>query len=313
MKKFIVKRLLMTIVVLALVGLFAYLLVWMIPGDAAMAMLGPDATDIQLERLREELHLNDSVFIQYFIWLRNALHGNFGKSFLYNMDVLELVLSKAGITVHVGFAALILTALVGIPIGIVCAIRKDTWLDQVLSIFANFGMSAPSFWLAILGVYFLSYKAGLFPISNYVPLSEGFWASTRSIVLPAVALSLSPMASVVRQTRSAMLEVINQDYIRTAESKGVTSRRIIFRHALKNAMIPVITQLGMQVRTVIGGSVVVETVFNLPGVGRLLTQGVQTKDILLIQGSIMMIGLVVCIVNMLVDISYAYFNPKIRY
>ena len=278
-----------------------------------MAMLGPDATEIQLERLREELHLNDSVFIQYFIWLRNALHGNFGKSFLYNMDVLELVLSKAGITVHVGFAALILTALVGIPIGIVCAIRKDTWLDQVLSIFANFGMSAPSFWLAILGVYFLSYKAGLFPISNYVPLSEGFWASTHSIVLPAVTLSLSPMASVVRQTRSAMLEVINQDYIRTAEAKGVTSRRIVFRHALKNAMIPVITQLGMQVRTVIGGSVVVETVFNLPGVGRLLTQGVQTKDILLIQGSIMMIGLVVCVVNMLVDISYAYFNPKIRY
>lgn len=313
MKKYIVKRLLLTVVVLVLVGFISYLLVHLVPGDAAIAMLGPEATEFQLEQLRKDLRLNEPLLIQFATWLSNAVRGEFGASFLYNMDVMELVMSKAGATVHVGLTALILTIVLGIPIGVVCAIKKDSWIDQLLSVLSNVGMAAPGFWLAILSVYFLSFKANLFPISGYIPLSEGFWASTHTIILPAISLSLSPMASVVRQTRSSMLEVINQDYIRTAEAKGLMNKRIIFRHALKNAMIPVITQLGMQVRTVVGGSVVVETVFNVPGIGRLLTTAIQSKDIFLIQGGIVMIGVIVCLVNLLVDLSYAYFNPKIRY
>ncbi|MBQ8537368.1 MAG: ABC transporter permease [Clostridia bacterium] len=313
MRRYIARRLLYTIIVLLIVSFYAVFLVNLMPGDPAIAMLGADASQEQLEALRKEMRLDEPLFSRYIYWLGNALQGNFGTSYNYHMDVLSLVAQRAKCTIHIGITALVLTVLIGIPLGIVSALKRGSVLDQIISVLTNIGMSAPRFWFAILGIYFFSYQLGILPISGYVGLDKGFLESTRSIILPSFMLALTPMTSILRQTRSAMLEVINQDYVRTARSKGLKSTHVITRHALKNAMIPIITQLGMQVRQVIGGTVIIEQVFNIPGMARLITLSVENRDIQVVQGSILLISIVVTLANLLVDISYAYFNPKIRY
>lgn len=312
MTRYVLKRLLSVIIVLLIVAFLACWLVNLIPGDLAQMMLGEDASPQQLEELRKELHLNDTVFVQYFYWLKDVFQGSFGYSLQYSEDVGPLILSRMKLTVYLGLLALVISAILGVFFGILSAVTKDSILDQLISVIANMGVAMPVFWVGILAVYFLAFQLGLFPISDYVPLSEGLGPHIRSITLPVAILVLRPMATMTRQTRSAVLEVINQDYIRTAEAKGLKQTSILVRHALKNAMIPVITQFGLQVRNVIGGSVLVESVFNLPGMGRLVIDSVFNKDIRVVQGTLVLIALVVSLASMLVDVSYGYFNPKVR-
>lgn len=312
MSRYIWKRLFSVIIVLLIVGFLACWLVNLIPGDLAQMMLGEDASLQQLEELRQELHLNDNVFTQYFYWLTDVFHGNFGFSLQYSEDVGPLILARMKLTVYLGLMALVISAILGVFFGIVSAVTKDGLLDQVISVIANLGVAMPVFWVGILAVYLFSFRLGWFPISDYTPLSQGLGAHLSSITLPVGILVLRPMATMTRQTRSAVLEVINQDYIRTAEAKGLRQSTILLRHALKNAMIPVITQFGLQVRNVIGGSVLVESVFNLPGMGRLIIDSVLNKDIRVVQGTLVLVALVVSLASMLVDISYGYFNPKVR-
>lgn len=312
MTKYIIRRIASIIIVMLLVGLVACFIVHFIPGDIAIAMLGEDATPEQIAALRAELHLDRPVLLQYLYWLKDALHGNFGWSLKYQEEVGPLILSRARLTLYLGVIALVFSVILGIFLGTVCAVKRDKLADQLITVFANLGVSAPVFWIAIILVYVLSFKMGIFPISGYQPLSRGFVRHFRSIVLPIFILLLRPTATLVRQTRSAMLEAINQDYALTARSKGLKQGEILFKHVLKNAMIPIVTQIGLQVRNVIGGSVLVETVFNLPGMGRLAISSVLDKDIYVVQAVIVLIAMIVSLASLFVDISYGYFNPRVR-
>jgi peptide/nickel transport system permease protein len=217
------------------------------------------------------------------------------------------------VTVHLGVMAFIFGNFLGILFGVICALRRGTWIDTTVTFLANIGVTVPSFWVGIMLMYLLALKWGLLPVYGYTSPFDNFWLSTRQAIMPVICLSLFTVASVCRLTRSSMLEVVAQDYIRTAWSKGLRERIIIFRHAIKNALIPVITIMGMEVGIIFGGSVLIETIFNIPGVGRLMTDSVMQQDFMIVQAGTLMIATVVVLTNLAVDIAYGWLDPRIRY
>jgi peptide/nickel transport system permease protein len=285
----------------------------MLPGDPALIMLGSDATKEQLEMLREELGLNDPILVQYFHWLGNVFQGDLGTTINHKEDVAKLIFSRLPITLSIGILALCVTVLIGVPLGVLAAVKRGTFIDSVVVVFTNFAVALPNFWLAVLGVYFISIKLGWLPVQGFVPPSENFAKSVQHLIMPVLILSTSSLASVTRQTRSSMLEVIRQDYIRTARSKGVMERMVILKHALRNALIPIITLLGLQLGHVVGMSVLIEQVFNIPGLGRLLVSAIFQKDFVIVQGCVLVIACIVAIANLIVDILYRYVDPRIQY
>ncbi|HVN97983.1 MAG TPA: ABC transporter permease [Syntrophorhabdaceae bacterium] len=312
MAAFILRRLIQTIVVLLIVSIIGFLIIHLIPGDPALTMLGENATQEQINALRTQLGLDQPVVVQYLRWLINVLHGNLGKSLMYGESVTSLVASRLPVTFHLGIIALILGTLISVPAGIIAAVRRGGVLDQLITVSANLGMAIPLFWLGILGIYLFSLKLGWLPVQGYTSPFDNFSLNLKQIIMPVICLAVVPLASLTRQTRSSMLEVIRQDYIRTARSKGLKERVIIFKHALRNAVIPVVTLLGIQVRNLVGGSVLVETVFNISGIGRLMVKSVFDKDFLVVQGCVLMIAFVVALANLLVDLSYGWLDPRIR-
>jgi peptide/nickel transport system permease protein len=214
---------------------------------------------------------------------------------------------------HLGILSVLLSAIVGITFGVLCALRRGTWIDTVFTLLANIGITAPSFWVGIILIYFLALKLSLLPVYGYTSPFTDFWLSTRQVILPVFCLSLFSIASLTRQARSSTLEVIRQDYIRTAWAKGLRERSIVMTHVIKNSLIPVVTMLGMQVGFVFGGSVLIESVFNIPGIGRLMRDAVFTQDYQIVQSGVLIIAAVVVFANILVDISYGWFDPRIRY
>lgn len=313
MVTFIVRRLIQTIFVVILVGFISFSLLHLMPGDPAVIMLGEEASEAQIQALRHELWLDRPFIIQYLRWFANILQGDFGKSIQYRESVITMIAQRLPVTLHIGIIALVLSLFVSIPAGVICAVRRGGLLDSIISISANLGYAIPIFWLGIIGIYYFSLKLGWLPVQGYTSPFVDFWLSTKQIIMPAICLSVVPMATFARQSRSSMLEVIRQDYIRTAYSKGLNEFKIIIKHALKNAIIPVVTLLGVQMRNLVGGSVLVETVFNLPGMGRLLIEAVFNKDFIIVQGCIMVVALIVTFANLAVDISYGYFDPRIRH
>lgn len=313
MIEFITRRLAQTLVVLVIVSFIAFSLIQITPGDPALVILGDSATPAQVEALRHELGLDQPVWVQYLRWASNIVHGDLGKSISLDESVTSLLAARLPVTFQLGLFALLLSTLASIPLGIICAVRRGGWLDSLISASANLAMAVPIFWLGILGIYVFSLKLGWLPVQGYTSPFDNLALNSRQILMPVICLAVIPLASLARQTRSSMLEVIRQDYIRTARSKGLRRTEVIVGHALKNAIIPVITLLGMQLRTLVGGAVLVETVFNIPGMGRLLVTGVFNKDYVLVQGVVMVVALVVALGNLAVDISYGYFDPRIRY
>jgi peptide/nickel transport system permease protein len=313
MLTFIMRRLIQTVIVLILVSFIAFSLLHLIPGDPVVAMLGAEATQAQIDALRSELGLDRPLIARYVRWFTNVLQGDFGKSIIYRESVTALIATRLPVTFHLGLIAFVLSTCISIPAGVISAVRRGRLLDSLITLTANIGMAVPIFWLGILGIYLFALKLGWLPVQGYTSPFDHFWLNTKQIIMPALCLAVVPLASLTRQTRSSMLEVIRQDYIRTARSKGLKQRAIITGHALKNAIIPVVTLLGIQLRNLVGGSVLVETVFNISGIGRLMVRGVFDKDYLIVQGCIMMIAVVVAIANLAVDISYGYFDPRIRY
>jgi len=283
------------------------------PGDPAAAALGLQATPEQIEVLRHELWLDRPFMAQYFHWVGNAVRGDFGESIAYKEPISSMFKIRLPITLYLSLWAFILSTTLGIAAGIVCAIRRGGFLDQLISVLANFGIAVPIFFLGILGIYFFALQLGWLPIMGWTSPTDNFIQSTRQAIMPVIALAIPGIAMMARQTRSSMLEVIRQDYLRTAWSKGLKERQVIVRHALKNALIPIVTLLGLQVRTLVGGSVVVEQVFNIPGMGRLLVYGAFSKDFIIIQAGVLLIGAIVCLANLLVDISYGWLDPRVRY
>lgn len=277
-------------------------------------MLGENATDQEIKALRSELWLDRPFVLQYVHWLSNFILGDFGISIIYKIPVSILIAKAFPITLYIGVLSIIFLNLVGIPAGIVCAVRRGTFLDSVISVFANLGIAIPVFWMAIIGIYIFGLELGWLPIHGFTSPFEDFWLSMRKLIMPVLCMAAVGTASIARQTRSAILEVIKQDYIRTAWSKGLNELRIIWRHVLKNGLIPVVTLEGtVVVRLAVGGSVLVETVFNIPGMGRLIVTAAFNKDFIVLQACIMVVAIVVAGVNFAVDIMYGWLDPRIRY
>jgi peptide/nickel transport system permease protein len=317
MTDYIIRRLLMGVLVLVLVTIFVFLVMRLLPGDPLLLYVGEKdlgaLTPGELTALRHEYGLDKPVVIQYSDWMGGVFRGNLGISVHYTENVGTLIAERLPITVHLGVLALIVSSLLGITFGTICALRRGRWVDTLFSVLANIGITVPSFWVGILLLYLLSLKMEWLPAFGYTSPFTDFWQSTKQLIMPVACLSLFPIASLTRQTRSSMLEVVRQDYIRTAWSKGLRERVIIVRHALKNALIPIVTQMGLQVGIIIGGSVLIESVFSIPGMGRLMTQAVFGHDYQIVQSGVLIISAVVVLTNLLVDISYGWLDPRIRY
>jgi peptide/nickel transport system permease protein len=310
---FIIRRLITTVVVLVLVTILTFFLLQIIPGDPVAAILGPTATPEQIAQYRHELSLDKPILIQYGNWVWRAFHGDLGKSVVFGENVTQLIADRLPITAYLSAIALVISAIVGIFAGVICAVRRGGIIDSLISLLTNIGMAVPTFWLGILGIYILGLKLGWLPIQGFTWPTENFGKSMLQIIMPVFCLAVPSIAIVARQTRSSMLEIIQQDYIRTAISKGLAERTVVFRHALRNALIPIVTLTGIQVRLLVGGAVLTETVFSIPGMGRLLVRAAFDKDYLIVQGGVLFIGIAVCLANLLVDLSYSWIDPRIRY
>lgn len=318
MTAYIIRRLIIGIFVLILVSLVVFFAMRLLPGDPLVIFLGQQATSgamaqEQLEALRHEYGLDKPIMVQYFDWVGGLLRGDLGTSIYYHEDVGKLMAERFPVTLHLGLLAFVLSNVFGILLGLFAAIRRGTWIDTLSTTLANIGITIPVFWLGILLIYAFGLKLHLLPIAGYTSPVEDFWLSTKQIIMPVICLAITGLAYIARQTRSAMLEVIRQDYIRTAWSKGLRERVVILKHALKNSLIPVITLMGIGLGMVFGGSVLVETVFAIPGVGRLLVTSVFAQDYVVVQSGTLVIALIIILCNLIVDISYAWLDPRIRY
>jgi peptide/nickel transport system permease protein len=314
MIEYTIRRIIAAIPVIFIVGLIVFFIVHMIPGNPAAVMLGDEATQEEVEALTEKLGLNEPLPTQYIRWMKNALRGDLGDSLYYNRSVIEALLDKMEPSLLLVAYAMIIAIIVGMPLGIVAAINRATLLDKFCMVISMIGISMPSFWLGMNLVVLFAVKSSLFPSVGYIPISEeGIISSLYFLTLPALALGLQRSASIARVTRSSMLEVLNNDYVRTARAKGLNEYYVIVKHALKNALIPVITQIGISFAHLAGGAVAIETIFNIPGVGSLAFESIKRRDYPMIQGHILLVAAIYIFVNLIVDLLYKYVDPRIDY
>jgi peptide/nickel transport system permease protein len=310
---YLVKRVCGVVPVLALVAVTSFLLVYLVPGDPAMVMLGSDATPQQLQSLRAQMGLDRSLPEQFVLWLGHALRGNLGESFFLGRPVTQALLERLPATMQLAVLSLFFSLLIGIPSGIVAAVRQNSCWDQIVMVVAMGGISVPSFWLGLAMILLFSVQLGWLPSGGYAPLWEDFSRGLRTLILPAISLGFMQAALIARMTRSSMLEVLRQDYVRTAHAKGLDWWRVTLQHALKNAMIPVITTIGTAFGVLLGGAVIVEIVFTYPGLGRLVVLAVQRRDYPLVQGALLLTSVIYVAVNLAVDLLYGVFDPRIKY
>jgi peptide/nickel transport system permease protein len=292
--------------------ILVFFLIRLAPGDPAAVMLGDGATVDQVNELREKMGFNEPLLIQFFVWIKQLVVLDLGESIFMQQPVTQIVMNHAGVTFILTIYALIIAIIVGLISGILSAIYRNTAIDQVAMVGAMSGVSMPEFWFGLNLILIFSVGLGWFPVTGYVPLTEGILATLHSLTLPAVALGLIQAAFIARITRSSMLDVINEDFIRTARAKGISSKRVIFRHILKNAMIPIVTVIGITMAILMGGAIAIETVFNLPGIGRTMLNAVIRRDYPLIQGLVVFISFAFVVINLLVDILYAFIDPRIK-
>ncbi len=312
MGRYIVKRVAQSVIVLLIVTLLIFLVMHSIPGNPIRLYLGDGATTEQIEYYTEVFGFDQPVLVQYVKWLRGIVTGEWGRSICFATDITTLLPDRIVATLSVTIPSLVISVILGVLLGIIAAVKRNGWIDSLVSGCANIGMATPAFWLAILFVYILALKCKLLPVQGYTPLTEDFTLGVRKLVMPVLVLSLGSIAYYARQTRSAMLEVINQDFIRTARSKGLKERTIMLVHALHNALIPLVTVLGMSIGNLLGGTVLVEQVFCIPGIGSLLLTAILNVDYILVQDIILIMSLFALGSNLIVDILYGYIDPRIR-
>ncbi len=317
MVAYIIRRILQMLLVLIIVTGIVFLLVRLLPGDPILMYLTTqdleNTTTEQINYLRHQFGLDKPIIVQYVNWIKQVLSGDLGISVINRRPIIDDVKARVPITLELGTLAFALSIIVGIPIGVVAAVKRGTLLDNMLSGIGNLGICIPSFWLGILLIYVIGYKLNLLPIYGFTSPLENFSLNVRQIIMPVICLGLAPIATGLRLTRSSMLEVLRQDYIRTAWAKGLSQRIIIIKHALKNGLMPVITVKGMTLAVIVGGSVLIETVFSIPGMGRLAVEGLFTHDYPVIQGTMLIAATFTLCVNLLVDLSYGWLDPRIRY
>lgn len=306
------RRLLAVIPLLFIVTLIVFGLVLLVPGDPAVTLAGENATEQRIDEIRSDLGLDDSLAVQYGRWLGDAVQGDLGTSLYSSSAVTTLISARFPTTVTLTAGALAVAMMVGLPAGILAASKQGSWVDRVVMLGATAGVALPSYFLAMLLILFFAIRNSWFPATGYVPFGTDPWLWFKSLVLPSIALGASGAAVVARQLRSALVDVFHQDYIRTAKAKGLRRPTVVLKHSLKNAAIPVVTLLGLQVSFLLGGTVVIEQIFGIPGLGQLAITAVTAGDLPLIQGIVVVATLVVVAANLLVDILYGYLNPKVR-
>jgi peptide/nickel transport system permease protein len=305
------------VLVVLIVSLMVFLLMRLLPGDPIlMYVASGDLQAIsqeQIAHLKHELGMDRPLLVQYFDWLKNSMQGNLGKSILYRYDVLEEIGNRLPITLYLGLMAFAIGCIIGPLLGVVSAVRRGKWLDTLVTLIANLGITAPSFWLGAVLIYVFSLYLRLLPVYGYTSPLVDLWKNLQQSIMPIFVLATFPIASAARQTRSSVIEVMRQDYIRTAWAKGLSERAIIIRHVLKNALMPVVTLQGMLLRNIIGGSVIVETVFVIPGMGKLVVDGMISQDYTVVQGVILVVAVTVVLSNLVIDILYGWLDPRIQY
>ncbi len=310
---YVVRRVLSTIPVMAIVALFVFSLLYLAPGDPAAIIAGDQATPEDVERIRAGLGLDRPFLIRFGEWLWNVLNGNLGVSIFTNLPVTRMIAQRVEPTVSLMLLTLVLSISIAVPMGVLAAWNHGTWIDRLIMVFAVFGFSVPVFVVGYILAYVFALELEWFPVQGYTPFATGFGPWLNNLVLPAVALGGVYIALIARITRATMLEVLSQDYVRTAKAKGVGSRTILFLHALKNAAVPIVTVIGIGVALLIGGSVVTESVFAIPGLGRLVVDAILRRDYPVIQGVVLLFSFTYVLVNLGVDLLYTLFDPRIRY
>ena len=320
MATYIIRRCIIGIIILLLVTIMVFLLIRLLPGDPLMVFLGNynptgNSTIITPEKYQELLHqygLDRNYFVQYWDWLTDILRGDLGKSIGVGQPIAGLIADAMPRTAYIGVITFLIGTAGGITVGIICAIRRGSWLDNTLTTLSNIGMTVPTFWLGILLIYFFSVQLGWLPTHGWVAPWENFGESTRRLIMPILAVGVGSIAGMARLVRSCMLEVMRTDYVRTAWAKGLRERVILVRHQIKNAMIPVVTALGGALAGILGGSVFIETVFAIPGMGRLMTTAIFDYDYQVVQAGVLLFGGIIIFSNLIVDIAWGWLDPRIR-
>lgn len=307
-----IRRLLMTLPLLLVVSFLIYSLIVLVPGDPAVALAGQNPTPDQIAAVREELGLNDPFLVQYWRWLTGALQGDLGVSLFTSQTVWTAIMARLPATLSLAFVSLSIAVVVGVFLGAVAGLRPGTWVDRVATVSASVGVAVPYFWVGMILVLLLAIDNPLLPAVGYTPLRDGPVEWIRHLAIPATALAIAPAAVIARQTRAAVATVMTEDYVRTAEAKGLGRVRVVGKHALKNASVPVVTVFGIEANRLIGGTVVIEQLFAIPGIGQLAYQSVFSRDFPVVQGVLLVAAAMVLFINLLVDVSYGYFDPRIR-
>ncbi|GFE64069.1 ABC transporter permease [Litoreibacter roseus] len=312
MLSFFLRRLAIAIPTILLISVFVFALQKLLPGDPLLVLAGEERDPEVLEFLREKYRLNDPIPIQYLAWVGNALQGDLGTSFRTNQPVTELIAEKLPVTIQLAVMSLIFAVLIGIPAGILSAYRKGTLTDYVANVVALSGLSIPNFWLGIMLILLVSVKWQLLPASGYVPPGEDLWQSIRTMIMPAFVLGTALAATLMRHTRSAMLGVLTSDYIRTARAKGLSERRVVFKHAFRNALTPIVTLTALLFGELIAGAVLTEQIFTIPGFGKLVVDAVFNRDYAVVQGIVLVTAVGFILMNLLADMAYFLLNPRLR-
>ncbi len=313
MTAFVAKRMIATIPVMGVVALFVFLMLRLSPGDPAAVIAGDYASPGDIERIREQLGLNDPIIVQFGTWIWSLVQGDLGISIFTNLPVTHLIAQRLEPTIMLALTTTVFAVLVAVPMGVLAAWKSGTWIDRGIMIFAVAGFSIPVFVLGYMLIYGLSLELKWLPVQGYTSPFEDFGRFVRHIILPTVTLSVIYIALIARITRASVLEVLEEDYIRTARAKGQTETRVLIGHALKNAAVPIVTVIGLGVALLIGGVVITESVYNVPGLGRLVVDAILKRDYPIIQGLILMFSLVYILVNLTIDILYTLLDPRIRY
>jgi peptide/nickel transport system permease protein len=313
MSAYILRRLLATVPVMVVVAVFVFFLLRIAPGDPAAIIAGEDATAEAIAAVRAKLGLDRPMLEQFALWLLRLVQGDLGVSIFSNLPVTRLIAQRLEPTVALTLSTLFVAVALAIPIGVVAAWQVRKLADRLVMIFAVLGFAVPGFLAAYVLIYIFAVQLQWLPVQGYRPIAEGLWPFVEGLILPSVALGVTYMALIARITRASMLEVLSQDYIRTANSKGLATRRVLLLHALKNAAVPIVTVIGIGIALLISGVVITETVFNIPGLGRLTVDAVLKRDYPIVQGLILVFAAAKVLVNLAIDISYAFLDPRIRY
>ncbi|MCG6858285.1 MAG: ABC transporter permease [Salaquimonas sp.] len=312
MTRYVLRRLAIGILTLVFASAVVFFVMEILPGDPARLMLGLNATEDAISALRQQMGLDQPVFVRYLAWIGGLLVGDFGRSYTYSVPVLELVTERAAVSLPLAFLSLILLTVIAIPVGLFAAARRGRAADAIVMGLSQMGVAIPNFWFALLLVYFFAVWLRWVPSGGFPGWQSGLWPGVKALIMPAVALALPQAAILARVTRGALIDVLGEDYIRTARAKGLPRNQVLWRHALRNALIPVLTILGLQFAFLIAGTIIIENVFYLPGLGRLIFQAITQRDLIVVESVVMLLVASVILVNLVVDLSYAIVDPRLR-